>query len=81
MLRFILSIIVLYCLLMTIMLGIYIYIRKQSNKEHLALYTGNSSPNAVQYSTILTITDPIIRDKLFASEDTQPYNVSNLKPE
>jgi len=81
MLRFILSIIVIYCLIMTIMLGVHIYIYKQTNNEHLALYTGNSSLNAVQYSTILTITDPIIRDKLFASGDTQPHNVSNLKPE
>lgn len=81
MLRFILSIIVIYCLIITIMLGIYIYIRKQTINEHLSLYTGNSSLNSAQYSTILTITDPIIRDKLFASEDTQPHNVSNLKPE
>ena len=89
MLTFLISIIVLYFILIGICIGYKYYIHylhyytpiEYTSIEHMAVFTGDSSLNVKQFSSQLSILDPIIRDKLFFKQDAEPYNVSTLSSE
>lgn len=86
MLTFLISIIVLYFILIGICIGYKYYLHyytpiEYTSIEHMAVFTGDSSLNVKQFSSQLSILDPIIRDKLFFKQDAEPYNVSTLSSE
>ena len=86
MLTFLISIIVLYFILIGICIGYKYYLHyytpiEYTSIEHMAVFTGDSSLNVKQFSSQLSILDPIIRDKLFIKQDAEPYNVSTLSSE
>ena len=81
MLTFLISIIVLYFILIGICIGYKFYIHYYVPIEYMSVFTGDSSLNVKQFSSQLSILDPIIRDKLFARQDAEPYNVSTLSTE
>ena len=86
MLTFLISIIVLYFILIGICIGYKYYLHyytpiEYTSIEHMSVFTGDSSLNVKQFSSQLSILDPIIRDKLFVKQDAEPYNVSTLSSE
>jgi hypothetical protein len=81
MLIFLISIIVVYFILIGICIGYKYYIHYNPSIEYMSVFTSGSSLNVKQFSSQLSILDPIIRDKLFFKHAAEPYNVSTLSSE